>query len=371
MKTLIKNAHVPAIFQPEGASVERLNVLVEDGTIVSVSDAAQDVPAADNTVDASGLTLTPGLIDTHIHLLGAEDLEKYLDWGVTTVAELGTHPDSLVKELKAIPNAPSIISAGSAASAEGSPQSTVMGFPAESVVHGPEDAERFVQWRIDSGSDVIKVIVEDPNNPRNPGLDEETLTALADSARQHNLLSIAHAATVGSYELGLKAGFDILTHAPLEAVLTDEIIERMVEQGTIDSPTIVMMQGFDKAFKNIPNGSQTSLSNTIESVRKMHEAGVPIILGTDANETPASPSQVPHGKGLHQELTLLVESGLTPTEAIHAATLGAAQALRLDDRGRLQEGQRADLTLFSADPTDAIENSEKIAQVWINGTQVR
>lgn len=78
-----------------------------------------------------------------------------------------------------------------------------------------------------------------------------------------------------------------------------------------------------------------------------------------------------HGESLHEELKLLTRAGLTPAEAIYAATTAAAKALRLNDRGTLETGKRADLTLFTADPTADVANSRDIAQVWIGGEQVR
>lgn len=274
MSTLIKNAILPELFATKEIAAGTVNVLIDGESIASITSTNTTAPDADTSIDATGLYLAPGLIDTHVHLLEQGDLKKLANWGITTVAELGTHPDSLIKELKALPNLPTIISAGTAATAQGSPQTEHMGFPKDSVVSGPDDAERFIQWRIDNDADLIRIIVEDPNNPRNPGLDEATLTALVTSAHRHGLLTIAHAATVGSYNLALKAGIDILTHAPLEATLPADLIEQIKTQEKIVSPTIVMMQGFPRALSS-KKGPALALSNTLDSVRALHQASGP------------------------------------------------------------------------------------------------
>lgn len=379
MSTLIRNAVVPEALAGNGLPAGPVDILLDGGTITAITAHAseptpdspqQDTPAAGEVVDAGGRFVLPGLIDAHLHLLGVHDLEVLTDHGVTTAAELGTHPDSLVDELRHAEGLTAIVSAGSAASAPGAHQTTQMGFPQESAVTGPDDAARFIAWRVAAGSDVIKIIIEDPHNPHAKALAPETLRALVDAAHARGLLTIAHAVTAYSFTLGLDAGVDVLTHSPLDRPLDDQTVARMVEQGTGCSPTLTMMQAVAAAFASNP-GPKLSLDNALESVRRMHAAGVPIAAGTDANASPGAPARVAHGSSLHDELGLLVRSGLTPVEAITAATSGAAASLRLDDRGVLAPGARADLLLLDADPTVDVANSRGIAQAWIAGRRVR
>jgi imidazolonepropionase-like amidohydrolase len=107
-----------------------------------------------------------------------------------------------------------------------------------------------------------------------------------------------------------------------------------------------------------------------ESVAAFHAAGMPIIAGTDANAVPFSPSSPPFGASLHQELELLVDAGLTPAEALNAATSVASDHFDLDDRGRIAPGLRADLVLLDADPTADIAATRRIRGVWIAGTRI-
>src|SRR5690606_4563552 len=97
------------------------------------------------------------------------------------------------------------------------------------------------------------------------------------------------------------------------------------------------------------------LANAMESVRRLHAAGVPILAGTDAPNPGTA-----HGASLHGELQLLVEAGLTPAEALAAATSVPAKAFGLGDRGRIAPGLRADLVLVNGDPTQDITATRSI-----------
>jgi imidazolonepropionase-like amidohydrolase len=113
--------------------------------------------------------------------------------------------------------------------------------------------------------------------------------------------------------------------------------------------------------------AEAMFAHAFESVRAMHAAGLPIVVGTDANETPFAP--VAHGSSTHDEIALLRRAGLTAQEALRAATSAAADAFRLGDRGRLEVGGRADLVLVDRDPLADPESLRSPAAVWIGGVQ--
>ncbi|GAA4668068.1 amidohydrolase family protein [Frondihabitans cladoniiphilus] len=336
-----------------------------DGIIRAVRPAGAQAAVGD-VVDGAGKVLLPGLIDTHVHLGSHASLESAVRAGVTTMIDLGTHPDSVIAEQRALTGVPSLLSAGSAASAPGSTQIAMMGFPAESGVTDEHDAERYLDWRTENGSDLIKIIVEDPNATDTPALGIPTITALVDGAHRRGLLTVAHVVTADAFVRGLDAGVDILTHAPLDRPLPNETIARMLELGTIASPTLVMMGVMARA--RLGDRAEAAIGNTIESVRRMHAAGIPVIAGTDANESPFAP--VAHGAGLHTEIRLLQEAGLSATEALVAATTGAAAAFGLADRGAVEIGRRADLLLVDQDPTIDTSALEQPTAVWVGGVAV-
>ncbi|SMX74529.1 Amidohydrolase family protein [Brevibacterium antiquum] len=216
---------------------------------------------------------------------------------------------------------PAILSAGSAASAPGSTQIEMMGFPAESAVTGPADAERFLDWRVDNRADLIKIIVEDPAATEVPALSIESLAALVEGAHARGLLTVAHVVTAAAFDRGLDAGVDVLTHAPLDRALAPHTLERMRDQGTAVSPTLVMMRAMADA--RLGDHADAAFAVALDNVRAMLDTGITVIAGTDANETPFAP--VHHGPSLHEELDYLITVGMTRAEAIRSATSSPAE----------------------------------------------
>jgi imidazolonepropionase-like amidohydrolase len=334
-------------------------------TIQHIRAAGTTAPIGD-VVDGTERFLLPGLIDTHVHLGGRDALVAAARAGVTTIVDLGTHPDSLVAAQRAERGVPTIISAGSAASAPGSTQIVQMGFPPDSGVARPADAERYLDWRTANGSDLIKIIIEDPAATDVPALEVATIIALVEGARRRGLRTVAHVITAAAFDRGLDAGVDILTHAPLDRPLDDRTVSRMADNRTVASPTLIMMRTMARA--RLGDRADTAFANALESVRRMHQAGVTIVTGTDANETPMAP--VPHGSSMHDEIALLQQAGLTMVDALLAATVRAADSFRLDGRGVIAEGAHADLVLVDGDPSVDPAVLRRPAAVWIDGELV-
>jgi imidazolonepropionase-like amidohydrolase len=167
-----------------------------------------------------------------------------------------------------------------------------------------------------------------------------------------------------------RAGLDILTHVPLDRPIESAQADRLAAAGAVVVPTLTMMKGIVEHLPPLPAGRGPNYEAARVSVHALHAAGVPILAGTDANETPAAPASPPFGSSLHDELELLVDAGLTPVEALRAATSVAAEHFGLDDRGTITPGQRADLVLLDADPTADIRATRAIRGVWIAGERV-
>ncbi|WP_419702945.1 amidohydrolase family protein [Promicromonospora sp. NFX87] len=358
----LRNVH---LIDTDSPSPGRPVDVVFEETILEVRPAARAVRPADAT-DGARRFLLPGLIDSHVHLGSRDALTAAARAGITTVVDLGTHPDSVIDAQRAEHGVPSILSAGSAASAPGSLQIARMGFPAASGVAGPADAARYLDWRTQHGSDLVKVIIEDPSATDVPALDVATITALVEGAHERGLLTVAHVVTAAAFDRGLDAGADILTHSPLDRPLSDATVQRMLDQKTVASPTLIMMHAM--AHARLGGHAEGAFRNAVECVRAMHAAGVPIIAGTDANEIPLAP--IAHGASLHDELAYLRQAGLDASDTLRAATSAAADALRLTDRGRVVVGHRADLVLVSADPTRSPEILRQPDAIWVAGTAV-
>ncbi len=358
VRTAITNVRV---FDGAVLSDEPRTVLIDGGVIISVGPVSIDLDGAD-IVDGTGMTLLPGLIDAHVHLHGEHNLRQLVEHGVTTALDMGTWSPSLVDSLRRVDAATDIRSAGTPAVGAAGNHARIPGFPQDAIVTGPADAPGFVQTRVDEGSDYIKVVVE-ASAPQGPDL--ATLTALVEAARAQSRLVVAHAVSIGAFDMALKAGVDVLTHAPLDAVLDDERVGRVVDDGRPVIPTLTMMEG---VARNVDRPG-LAYPNARDSVTALHRAGATLLAGTDANAAPGVPANVPHGEGMHRELELLVEAGLTAIEALRAATSVPARVFALEDRGAISVGLRADLLLVDGDPTTDIAASRCICGVWAAGAR--
>lgn len=343
----------------DGHSLHRdLAVTIENGLISNVSNSADTYNA--NVIDGIGLTLLPGLIDCHVHL--ANDVEKtshlllqLAKAGVTTALDMGHLPGPLRDSLRGRTGIADVRFAGTFATSTGSIHSRFPGVTQTNLIDDPQAAVHFVEDRIAEGADYIKIIADVP------GPSQEVVNVLAAEARKRGILTVAHAARNGALGMAQEGKVDIVTHAPLDFPLEDSDAKLMKGEGRVCVPTLVMEETManGKVFPGL------KYSAAKDSVSCLHKAGVPILAGTDANQSPMA--AVKHGETLHRELELLVDAGLSNEEALRAATSLAAKWFRLDDRGVIAVGKRADLVLVGGNPVDNIAATKNVKMVWIAG----
>jgi imidazolonepropionase-like amidohydrolase len=334
--------------------------VLADGPVIAAVEPGGTIDEPDaRMVRHRGATLLPGLIDAHVHLRGTGDLEELARWGVTTALDMGSWPPALIGELRQA-GFTDVRSTGAGAIGPGSPLAKIPGRPADSIVTQPEDGRRFVATRVAEGVDYIKVIVDPPGRG---GPDQATITAIVQAAHDAGRMVVAHASNTGAVAMAQAAGADVLTHAPLDAALDQAAVAEVVRAQRTSVPTLVMMEGV-AANAPVPG---LDYGHARDSVAALHRAGVPIVLGTDANQAPGVPANVPYGESVHRELELLAGAGLSPIEALHAATGAAADRFGLRDRGRITTGLRADLLLVGGDPTTGISSTRAILAVRLAG----
>lgn len=374
--------------------IERGTVLIDGTTITAVGESVN--AAGCEVVDGRGSTLLPGLIDSHAHPTG-DALALALTFGVTTVMDMFTVPERLGDQrVRAAQrnDVADIRSASTGATVLGGHPSMLIGlsfreqFP---VVNGAEDAAQFVRDRIAEGADYIKFLIDNGaamGHP-SPTLSEEVAALVVAEAHRHGLLAVAHATSAEAALIALRAGADGLMHVFMDKPPTPEVVDAVAASGAFVVPTLVTMGSMagdltggivaedERAKHLIPDdwhanlcqcwqlGSPSSLDNAMQATAALHQAGVPILAGTDAADVGVLGTA--HGVSLHQELSLLVECGLTPTQALTAATSSAADKFRLPDRGRIAPGRQADLVLIDGDPTRTISDSLSIDRVWRRG----
>jgi imidazolonepropionase-like amidohydrolase len=269
-----------------------------------------------------------------------------------------------------------------------------------------EDAYEAIDALVHEGVDVIKVAV-DRIPPQAPRISTETLEAIDERAREHDIRWVAHIGTLQDALDAGEAGGSLWVHGlarerisdedvarlagfGIPMVVTIEVMDRMlrglrepidpiameletVPQPVLDSfypPPDAYVEAFE-AFSSVGgdgSGDLDLFAISAENMRKLRRAGVTILAGSDSQGGGIFP-----GASLHRELAQLVRAGLTPAEAIRAATVDSATWLangKPIEFGAIRVGLRADLLLVSGDPTEDIARLQDIAAVVVGGTPV-
>jgi imidazolonepropionase-like amidohydrolase len=391
------------VFDGAGVALAPADVVVEDGRIVDVGTGLD----GDEAVDVTGKALLPGLFDCHVHVmmsqidlmrriqtpfsynffLAARNLEATLRLGITSVRDAGG-ADLGVKQAVAdriVPGPRMQVSLTMISQTGGHGDSWMPcggHLPALFAVHpgrpsnivdGPDEMRRKVRELVRMGADVIKVatsggVLSPRDDPRHAHFSPEEIDVLVAEATMAHRYVMAHAQATDGIKNAVRAGIRSIEHG---IFLDDEAIGMMLEQGTWLVPTLLAPQGVLNASAAGANLTEAALMKAREvidihqaSFRRAAEAGVKIAMGTDC---PVSP----HGTNL-QELELMVKhGGITPTDALVAATSSAADLLGVSDElGTIAPGKRADLVVVDGDPLELSSLPDRIDQVWKDGAPV-
>jgi len=377
-------------------------VTITDGRITSVSTGS--APAGAKVIALSGKTILPGLIDMHVHLdsspryggytglqftdsfwtaIGVQNARDMLDAGFTTVRNVGSSAYSDVGYKQAIDEGllkgPRIVPAAHALGATGGhcdqtylpPSLKAKG---EAVGDSPEELRRRVREQRKYGAEVIKVCATGGVFSRNtePGqqqLSEGELRAIAEEAHQWGLRVAAHAHGAAGIKAAVRAGIDTIEHASL---VDDEGIRLAAAR---KEPVWFSMDIFNTDYTQSEGKKNGVLEDNLrkdrevaqiqrDNFRKAHRAGVKMVFGSDAGV-------MPHGMAGGQFKTM-VEYGMTPMEAIQAATRNAAQALGRDrDVGAIAVGRYGDIVAVDGDPTQDVRVLERVSTVIKGGEVVK
>ncbi len=387
-------------------------LVVTDGRIVSVGPASPAavaaLPAGAELVAAEGQWILPGLIDAHVHAESEEDLETMLAWGVTSVRLMAEDVSASGRLARAsgdrtdipevFPAAPIFTTRGGWWDEGHPPDASLDRFPAT-----PEAARESVRRARALGAVEIKLMLDDMAWCRAPKpslgrVAPAVAAALIGEARELGLRAIVHAPGLADAKEAIAAGATALAHGVLDpideatvavmrsrpvfyvptmdifefladthgfmaGVTSDPLVERGVSPKALaEFRSDAYDSMYRERFPNFEN-VRSRLRVLRENLRKLHAAGVPVALGTDMWAFP--------GLGVSIEMDLYVRAGLTPLEAIRAATQTAARSFAIDaDRGTLEPGKRADVVVLSADPARDPKNLRRIQAVYKHGRRV-
>lgn len=405
--TLIENVRVISMAPEAPAVLDRHAVLVVDGAIAAVGPVgAVAAPAGARVIDGRGRTLLPGLIDAHVHIWDEAELAAYLAHGVTSVRNtsgLRFHRPMARRIASGRMLGPDLITTGPILNSPGANAQ-----PIQRMVVTAEEARAAVREQAAAGYDTLKIY---------SNLTSEAYGAILEEARTRGLRIMGHTPEGErgdgvphdrpfeiAFEDVLNDGYVTIEHTEsivwhglrdrLDEAAMAALAQKIAASGVVVTPTLtahanlVRVAQSDGAFLRRP-GVETinPLLRFLErdtyrfwsaqdpqtregpraqfylvATRLMHEAGVPLIAGSDAGIFTNIP-----GSELTRELELLVEAGLTPHEALTAATTTAGPPVGLPDRGRIAPGYRANLILLAGDPLADVGAVERPDAVMISG----
>jgi imidazolonepropionase-like amidohydrolase len=354
------------------------NVRVFDGSCftppqtIFIDDGLITVNAENITtsIDATGQFLIPGLIDSHIHISSVQGLENTTSYGITTALNMACANYTLCNLLKHQEGLTDFLTAGQSAVGPNTTHAVFQKLPPSQLVTDQSNATDLAQWTVGNGSDWFKITLE-PNGP-SYDLTRRLISAVHDLGQQ----TMSHASDIHAYTQAIETGIDGIQHTPMDGNLTADLVQQIKCKKQFVTPTMAIFSFalnppnpmFLTFLKGSPNPGNNTWTNIVHNVRAMYHAGIPLLAGTDA-VGPIGPNvTLAFGDTLHKEMQHLVEDmGMTPAEAINAATRVAAKFHRLHDRGVIREDMRADLVLLGSNPLEDIRSTRDIAGVWIEG----
>jgi enamidase len=361
-------------------------IIIENGRIRQIGRRSQvTIPDGVERTDLTGLTVLPGLIDSHVHISfalprgpmdpGADAtingvLREFLRYGVTSIRDLGAAYPWITELAHSVEegrrDGPRIFAAGPMLTAPGGhPAGTLLRGNEPAITTGtrqitsPAQGRAVVRDLVNGGVDVIKAVFDSgarPNRPqRIPTLDIQVLRAIIAEAQAARVPVTVHWGNVDELPAVIAARPNQIEHAGYTPIPAP-IIAEIKRAGIVVDPTLVVLSATIASSDEFENGP-------LQNVRRLQAAGVVITAGTDAPL-----GNIHFGESLHQELELLVKAGLSPMEAIQAATGRPAHLLkRGDEIGTIQPGKRADLIVVAGDPLHAISDIRKIRFVIKDG----
>lgn len=406
------------------APVPNSVVLISGGTISAVGPAnVVVIPPGARVIDVGGKTLIPGMISNHAHVgivngtqsspdnynkdFISRQLQQFEALGITTVTSLGMNGPlfyEIRRELRSgTLRGADLFGADRGVGVEaGAPPANIVSIAANQIYRPktPEEARQAVSEMKARGTDLVKVWLDDFGKSLPNKVAPAVYGALVDEAHKQDLRVAAHIHDIDDAKAILAVGGDIIAHGVRDKPVDAEFIRLMKERKAwyiatlalddsnfifADKPemaldplvrqwihpqmmALVSDPGWQAKAKVSPGAANArrDLAMGQANLAAVYKAGIPVGFGSDSGVGLRVP-----GIAEHRELVLMVEAGLTPMQALTIATSDAARLLRLEDRGQVKAGKRADLVVLDANPLENINNTLRINAVWNRGVQVR
>lgn len=371
-----------------GSLFPNQTVIIDGDKIIKIGSTSNlRIDESTSVIDAQGKYLIPGLWDMHVHLELAtiQSFPYFIAYGVTGVRDMGANSFDSIKQWRneveqGSQIGPHIIASG--------PMIDGPFFVNELrvTVNTASEARKAVDSLVALGVDFIKVHQQ---------LSKDAYLAVADQAAKHKIAFVGHKPASLPLQAVIKAGQSSVEHTLFTPDLNDTTISLLKDAGVFFTPNLVIIDKIarynDPALQNDKRLDQVSailkhhwkkqteawgdnVSSTVEYMQSvmpemlqrtsaLQKAGVSLLAGTDVGVPLVYP-----GSSLHEELALLVRSGLSPLQALQTATINPARFFKKEHEiGSIQKGKRADLVLLNANPLEDISNTKDINLVFFKG----
>jgi imidazolonepropionase-like amidohydrolase len=368
------------IFDAAGAAPYPGTVVFKGDRIIAVGPKVK-APRGAKVIHAEGEALLPGFYDVHTHWTPAGQpamtpaiANAYIAAGVTTVDDFNQQPEAFAPRREWLSHlATPHVNQVARLSTPGGHGADWADVATTKWVNTPEAARAAIRGLMVYKPDAIKAFTDGWRYgvaPDNTSMDVRTLAALVDESHKNHLSVLTHTVTVSRGEDAGKAHVDVIAHSLQDRLVDAEAVAAIKAGGGAYTGTLAVYEPVKPGQappKNMddPNVRQrfAKFDNGLRNLKTLHDAGVMIVLGTDAG-MPGTP----HGASTLREMELMVKAGLTPTDSLLAGTINSAKALgQGGDRGSIEVGKRADLVLIKGRPWEAISDVYKVDRTIIDG----
>ncbi|HYN46004.1 MAG TPA: amidohydrolase family protein [Allosphingosinicella sp.] len=376
-------------------------ITIVDGRITAVAAGLTPAPAGARLIDLSSRTVLPGLVDLHVHLSGdpgtdyrqeAVDSDEYaallgvrnagrtLRAGFTTVRDLGSPPsvgfalargtqEGLFPGPRIVASGPAVSIVGGHGDVSGFRPAVIEALSAHNSCTGAVECARRVREAARAGAQVIKFtatggVLSQQARGLEAHFTDEEMRAIVTTAHSLGLRVAAHAHGARGIEAAARAGVDSIEHGTFADAAA---IAAMRRAGSFMVPTLMAFTGVRESLAQnrftpiVAAKAREALSHLGEAARAARAAGVPVLFGTDAGV-------FDHGRNAQEFAILVGVVGMSPAEAIAAATTGAARLLGMENEiGRIAPGFSADLIAVSGDPLSDVRVLEHVDFVMVRG----